>query len=252
VESEIISFPEHRRRREQVISDTFGSHVRTTVPFYDEIQRMVIELSEYFVRDQSVVYDLGSATGTTLALLSSAHSGKEDVQFVGFDLSKFMIKEARKKVTRSNVRFQHKKLMDVEFSPPANFMTSLFTMQFLTLAERRTLLRRINEGLIEGGGLLIVEKVSAEHSCFEEIWTELYCDFKRRQGLTPEQILAKANSIRGILKPLSVAENREFLHQSGFAQIEIFFKWYNWAGFLAVKKRICAVSSTAKQLSTSS
>jgi tRNA (cmo5U34)-methyltransferase len=90
-------------------------------------------------------------------------------------------------------------------------------MQFLTLAERRTLLTRINEGLIEGGGLLIVEKVSAEHSCFEEIWTELYWDFKRRQGFTPEQILEKANSIRGVLKPLTADENIELLSRQDLA-----------------------------------
>jgi tRNA (cmo5U34)-methyltransferase len=231
-------------RFDKNVSQAFDSHVHKSVPFYDEIQRMVIELSEYFVRDHSVVYDLGSSTGTTLDLLSSVHAGKEDVQFIGFDLSKFMIKEARKKVNRPNVRFHHKNIMDVEFSPPANFLTSLFTIQFLTLAERRTLLTRINEGLTEGGGVLIVEKVSAEHSCFEDIWAELYWDFKRRQGLTPEQILEKANSIRGVLKPLAADENIDLLWQTGYSQVEVFFKWYNWAGFLAVKNQ-CVTSSQA-------
>jgi tRNA (cmo5U34)-methyltransferase len=234
-------------RFDKNVSKAFDSHVHKSVPFYDELQRMVIELSEYFVRDHSVVYDLGSSTGTTLELLSQAHAGKKDVQFIGFDLSKFMVKEARKKVNRPNVRFHHKDIMDADFSPPADFLTSLFTMQFLTLAERRKLLMRIHDGLIEGGGLLIVEKVSAEHSCFEEIWTELYWDFKRRQGLTPEQILEKANSIRGVLKPLTADENIDLLSQTGFSRMEVFFKWYNWAGFLAVKNHCAAPSQTAWQ-----
>lgn len=224
-------------RFDQDVSRAFDSHVRKSVPFYDEIQRMVIELSEYFVRDQSVVYDLGSSTGTTIELLANTHAGKEDVQFIGFDLSEFMIREARKKADRPNVRFHHKNVLDVEFSPPANFVTALFTLQFLTLAERRRLLARIHQGMIEGGGFLFVEKVCAEHSSFEDIWTELYWDFKRRQGLTPEQILEKANSIRGILKPLTTEENRDLLSQIGFSRVEIFFKWYNWAGFLAVKNQ---------------
>jgi hypothetical protein len=29
--------------------------VRKSVPFYDEVQRMLVELSDYFVRDQSVI-----------------------------------------------------------------------------------------------------------------------------------------------------------------------------------------------------
>jgi tRNA (cmo5U34)-methyltransferase len=231
-------------RFDKNVSKAFDSHVRKSVPFYDEIQLMLIELSEYFVRDHSVVYDLGSSTGTTLDLLSKTHAGKKDVRFIGFDLSKFMIKEARKKASRPNVRFYHKNIMDIEFSPPAHLVTSLFTMQFLTLAERRTLLTRINDGLIEGGGLLIVEKVSAEHSCFEEIWTELYWDFKRRQGFSPEQILEKANSIRGVLKPLSGDENISLLRQTGYSRVEVFFKWYNWAGFSAVKNG-CVTPSQA-------
>jgi tRNA (cmo5U34)-methyltransferase len=231
-------------RFDKNVSKAFDSHVRKSVPFYDEIQRMLIELSEYFVRDHCVVYDLGSSTGTTLDLLSKTHAGKKDARFIGFDLSKFMIKEARKKVSRPNVRFCHKNIMDIEFSPPAHLVTSLFTMQFLTLAERRTLLTTINDGLIEGGGLLIAEKVSAEHSCFEEIWTELYWDFKRRQGSSPEQILEKANSIRGVLKPLSGDENIDLLRQTGYSRVEVFFKWYNWAGFLAVKNE-CVTPSQA-------
>ncbi|HEY7714726.1 MAG TPA: methyltransferase domain-containing protein [Candidatus Binatia bacterium] len=220
-------------RFDQDVSKAFDSHVRKSVPFYDEIQRMVIELSEYFVRDQSVVYDLGSSTGTTIQLLAEAHAGKEDVQFIGIDVSEFMINEARKKMTRANVQFHHKNIMDMDFSPPANFMTALFTLQFLTFADRRKLLTQIKQGLIEGGAFLFVEKVCAEHSSFEDIWMELYWDFKRRQGLTPEQIVEKANSIRGVLKPLTVEENRELLRQTGFSRVEIFFKWYNWAGFLA-------------------
>jgi tRNA (cmo5U34)-methyltransferase len=226
-------------RFDENVSKAFDAHVEKSVPFYLEMQRMVVELSEYFVRDHSAVYDLGCSTGTTVELLSNSHAGKKDVQFFGFDLSKFMVKEARKKVSRSNVRFFQKNITSVDFSPPADFVISLFTMQFLTMAERRSLLTRINQGLIEGGGLLITEKVSAEHACFEEIWTELYWDFKRRQGFTPEQVIEKANSIRGVLKPLSTDENIELLKQTGYSRIEVFFKWYNWAGFLAVKNH-CA------------
>jgi len=195
---------------------------------------MVIEVSEYFVRDQSVVYDLGSSTGTTIQLLAEAHAGKEDVQFIGIDASEFMVEEARKKIARGRVQFHHRNIMDMDFSPPANFMTALFTLQFLTFADRRKLLTQVKQGLIEGGAFLFVEKVCAEHSSFEDVWTELYWDFKRRQGFTPEQIVEKANSIRGVLKPLTVDENLELLRQTGFRRIEIFFKWYNWAGFLVV------------------
>ena len=222
-------------RFDEEISRAFDCHVRKSVPFYDELQRMVVEISEYFVRDQSVIYDLGSSTGSLLKKLGESHIVKENAQFIGFDLSEFMVKEARKTVKLPNVRFMRKNIMDVEFNPPANFVTSMYTLQFLTLAERRELLARINQGLVEGGGLLIVEKTRAETSFFEDIFVELYWDFKRRQGLTPEAILEKANSIRGVLNPLTTEENLDLLQQTDFSRVEVIFKWYNWTGILAVK-----------------
>jgi tRNA (cmo5U34)-methyltransferase len=222
-------------RFDKQVSKSFDSHVRKSVPFYDEIQRMVVELSEYFVRDQSVVYDLGSSTGTTLINLGEAHKEKKNVQMIGVDLSESMVKEARKRVKLPNVRFFHKNIMDIDFSPPGNFIISLFTLQFLTLAERRELLAHAIEGMVEGGGLLVLEKTRAENPFFEDIWMELYWDFKRRQGLTAEQILNKANSLRGVLNPLTTEENLDLFYQSGFGRAEVFFKWYNWTGYLAVK-----------------
>ena len=250
VDDTISAVPGTWRFDEQV-SKAFDSHVRKSVPFYDELQRMVVELSEYFVRDQSVVYDLGSSTGATLNMLGDAHKEKENAQFIGIDLSESMVLEAQKQVTWPNVRFFHKNILDVDFSPPANLVISMYTLQFLTVAERRELLARIYDGLVEGGGLLFVEKVRGESSFFEDIWLELHWDFKRRQGLTAEQILEKANSIRGVLNPLTTEENIDLLTQTGFSQVEIFFKWYNWAGLLAVKNE-CATQDSHAATSSSS
>ncbi len=146
-----------------------------------------------------------------------------------------MVQEAQARVRRSNVHFLHKNVIDVELSPHANFVVSLYTLQFLMLTERRQLLTRIHAGLVEGGALLLAEKTRAENSCFEDIWLELHWGFKRRQGLTPEQILQMANSLRGVLNLLSTEENVDLLFQAGFSRVEVFFKWYNWTGFLALK-----------------
>ncbi len=229
-------------RFDEEVSRAFDAHVRKSVPLYDELQRMVVELSDYFVRDQSVIYDLGSSTGATLELLATRHDAKQNAQFIGVDLSESMVQEARARIQRPNVRFMHKNVMDVEFVPPANFIISLYTLQFLTLTERRQLLARANEGMVEGGALLLAEKTRAENSVFEDIWLELHWDFKRRQGLTPEQILEKANSLRGVLNPLTTEENVDLLFQTGFSRVELFFKWYNWTGLLALKNN-CARQS---------
>lgn len=218
------------------VANSFDSHVRKSVPFYDEVQRMVVELSEYFVREDSTVYDLGCSTGETLARLLDLHANKQ-TQFIGVELSESMAEQARSNVGSKRVRVLNQNVLDTSFSPSPDFVTALYTLQFLTLSERRELLEQLYEALNEGGAIVFTEKVHSNDAQFEDMWLELFWDFKRRQGLSPGEILQKAGSIRGVLKPLSNRENLNLLRQTGFERVTTFFQWYNWAGFIAVKNR---------------
>lgn len=75
VDDLITSIPGEWKFDEQV-SQHFDTHVRKSVPLYEEVQKAVIEISEWFIRDNSVVYDLGSSTGETISLLLQKHSRK--------------------------------------------------------------------------------------------------------------------------------------------------------------------------------
>jgi tRNA (cmo5U34)-methyltransferase len=111
----------------------------------------------------------------------------------------------------------------------------LDTLPFVPMARRRSLLERIFDGLAEGGALVVVEKVTAEHAALQDIWLELHWDFKRAQGLSQEMILQKARSLRGVLAPLSLSQNMELLRQAGFSRTDTFVKWLCFAGIVAVK-----------------
>ncbi len=117
----------------------------------------------------------------------------------------------------------------------ADLVVSLFTLQFLSVPERMKVLRGVYECLRSGGALIMAEKLLAEEGRFDDMWVELYWDFKKRQGLTDDQILHKARSIRGVLRPIALTENIRLLRDSGFNSIDLFLKWYNYAGILAIK-----------------
>ena len=74
---------------------------------------------------------------------------------------------------------------------------SLYTLQFLPLWKRKQVLQRIYKGLVEGGAFILVEKIRAENSMFEDIWTDLYWDFKQDSGLNEQQVIKKSQSLRG-------------------------------------------------------
>ncbi len=220
---------------DQQVAQDFDSHVRKSVPLYDEFQRMVVEMSEWFVKANSIIYDLGSSTGETISLLLKKHSGKRNVRFIGIDNSAPMIKAAEKKCNHENVEFVLRDVIEVAEFPNADFIISLYTLQFLPLKNRRKVLQRINRDLSEGGAVVISEKIRGENSLFEDLWVELYWDFKQAQGLSSDQVIQKAKSLRGVLVPLTLTENINLLREVGFSNIDVFAKWYNFAGIIAVK-----------------
>lgn len=234
VDELITALPGEWRFDHEVAQD-FDQHVRRSVPFYDQVQEMVVEMSEWFVRDNMAVYDLGTSTGETIAQLQRKHTGKKDLRFVGVDNSLPMLEKARTKCTSGNVQLLHQNLVSLSELPDAGLVTAIYSLQFLPLSERRRVLERVHRDLQEGGAVIIVEKVRGETSLFEDMWLELYWDMKNRSGLNAEQVLAKARSLRGVLVPLTVSENIQLLREAGFSSVDVFLKWYNFAGFVAVK-----------------
>jgi tRNA (cmo5U34)-methyltransferase len=216
------------------VSKSFDSHVRKSIPLYDEIQRVVVEMSEWFVRDGSVIYDIGSSTGETTSLLFEKHKNKK-IKIIGIEQSRSMIRAAQKKCKTSNVEFLYRDVTEISEFLEADFITSLFTMQFLPMKKRKGVLQKIYRGLSEGGVFVMVEKIRAENSFFEDIWLEMYWDFKRAQGLSDDMVLQKSRSLRGVLVPLTLTQNIDLLKTVGFSNIETFIKWFNFAGIIATK-----------------
>lgn len=217
------------------VADHFDSHVRKSVPVYDQLQEMVVEVSEWFVRDGVTIYDLGSATGRTIELLQAKHRTKRGLRYVGVDNSYPMIEKARRRCPQDEVNFLCQSIGDVRELVGAGLVVSIYTLQFLAVSERRRVLARIHRDLAEGGALILCEKVRGETALFDDIWSQLHWDLKLGSGITCEQVIGKARSLRGIMVPLTLSENFRMLRDVGFAHVDVFMKMYNFTGILAVK-----------------
>ena len=65
---------------------------------------------------------------------------------------------------------------------------------------------------------------------------DFYYDFKRRNRYSEEEILRKGEALENVLIPYRVDENVELLKRSGFREAETFYRWYNFCGFLGLKR----------------
>ena len=85
-------------RFDATVAAAFDDMVSRSVPFYDEMQRMVVALATDFCEPGSRVYDLGCSTATTLALLD--RTVHPEVRFVGIDNSAEMLAKGRTKLDK--------------------------------------------------------------------------------------------------------------------------------------------------------
>lgn len=218
------------------VAGNFDGHVRRSVPLYDEVQRLVADVSDWFVGRRSVVYDLGCASGTTLAMLIERHAGKE-VSWVGLDEAEPMLEEARGKLAMfPNVRLVRQTVPSREtLISDASLVTSIFTLQFTPQRDRPEFVRQVFEGLVPGGAFILVEKILGSDPFTNGLFVELYHEFKRKQGFTAEQVVEKALALRGVLTPDTAAENERRLREAGFRVVDRLYGWLNWAGWVAVK-----------------
>jgi tRNA (cmo5U34)-methyltransferase len=219
------------------VAQVFDDMLSRSVPFYGEIQRMVAELAQDIVVPGSRVYDLGCSTGTTLLLLDGALS--QDVEFVGIDDSRDMLDKCEDKLREHGV----KRKVSLECTDlhtgielkDASLATLVLTLQFLRPLHRERLISDIFKGLRENGGLILVEKVLGEDSHFNRLFIKHYYDYKRRNGYSETEIAQKREALENVLIPYKLLENRELLLRAGFRYVDVFFKWYNFCGIVAIK-----------------
>jgi len=215
--------------------ETFTDHVRKSIPFYDVGHELICKLSDFFVKDNSICYDLGTSTGTLLNKLAERHKHRSSVQWIGIDIEPNMIEQAKKEnKNKENIEFVVDNISLYPYQK-SNFIVSYYTMQFVPPYIRQDTFNKIYNALNWGGAFIIFEKVRACDARFQDIMQLLYADHKLEQGYTPEEIMAKAKSLKGVLEPFSTQGNLDLLKRAGFVDILTVYKYVCFEGFFAIK-----------------
>jgi tRNA (cmo5U34)-methyltransferase len=210
----------------------FDSHVARSVPAYAAGQELIVDLADQLVPAGGRVYDLGCSTGTLTAQLAERLAPRR-VELVGVDREPGMTERARERCAAvESVRFETAALQELEFEP-ADMIVSYYTLQFVPLRARAEIVSRIHAALVPGGSFVLFEKVLASSARNHETAVGANTDWKRRQGFSDEEIAAKSRAIRGVLQPLSPAENEAMLLAAGFGELMYVFRWVLFEGLVA-------------------
>lgn len=215
------------------VVDNFEKHVSKSVPLYKEGHELIVKLSDYFVKNDSTCYEIGSSAGT-LSYKLACHNDYKKAHFIGIEIEKDMVSKANELYTRDNLSFlcEDINLIDIEKS---DLITSYYTIQFIHPKLRQELINKVYNTLNWGGAFILFEKVRANDARFQDLMTAIYNDYKLDQGYTKEEIFDKTRSLKGILEPFSSNANIEMLSRAGFKDILTIMKYSCFEGFLAIK-----------------
>jgi tRNA (cmo5U34)-methyltransferase len=219
------------------VAGVFDDMVVRSVPYYVEMQRMMGEIAADHYQNGTNVYDLGCSTGTTLICMNE--SVAQQAKFIGIDDSPDMLKKCKDKLREADFTRQFDlQVADLNEGVKienASVVVLCLTLQFVRPINRQNLLKNIFDGIVPGGALIVIEKILAEDSAFNRDFIKYYYDMKRRNNYSEMEISQKREALENVLIPYKLSENITLLRNAGFAHCEIFFKWYNFAGFIAKK-----------------
>lgn len=219
------------------VASVFDDMVGRSVPFYDEMQRMTAELAPEFAAEGTSIYDLGCATGTSFALLDPAVH--PSVRFVGIDNSQPMLDEARRKLTAAGLKRPLDLLCaDLHELPRienASVALLTLTLQFVRPLHRERIIKQLYDGMTERGAVILFEKLIVGDSLLNRLYIKFYYEMKRRNGYSEVEISQKREALENVLIPYRPEENIDLLKGAGFRTVDLFFRWYNFSGILAIK-----------------
>lgn len=213
---------------------TFEKHVEKSVPLYNEGHNLVIGLSDFFLHKNSIGYEIGCSTGILTQAVAKRNKHKE-ATLIGLDIEPGMIDYANENYGNINgVQYECVDILEKDLKK-ADLIIAYYTIQFIKPKVRQLVIDKIYEALNWGGAFIMFEKVRAPDARFQDIANSLYMDYKLDQGYTPNQIVAKSKSLKGILEPFSSQGNLDCLARAGFVDVSTIMKYICFEGFLAIK-----------------
>ena len=163
---------------------------------------------------------------------------------VGYDNSAAMLERARGNIKANNLQKRVALRIAELNGQVANFplsnagvVTMCWTLQFVRPLRRDNVVRWIYDSLVDEGVFIVTEKILTNNGHMNRFFIDLYYDYKRQHGYSETEILRKREALENVLIPYRAEQNMDLFRRNGFEIVETFFQWFNFAGFLCVKKQ---------------
>ena len=166
-------------------TEDFEKHVSKSVPNYLEGHEYIRFLSDYFIHNESTIYDIGCSTGNLIAKLSKYHKDKTDLNFLGIEPSVNFKKEFLANISELNTNhsfeFVNNEIQEINFQQ-TDLVIAYYTIQFIPPRHRQKIISNIYKNL-NWGGFFFFEKVRGDDARFQDMLNLAYLEYKKSSDI---------------------------------------------------------------------
>lgn len=223
------------------VASVFPDMLRRSIPGYAATIEAIGSLATRYVRPNTRCYDLGCSLGAATIAMRQGITAP-GCRIVAVDVAPAMTRRCAEIIAEDDRRFSpltpvdvvEADIRDVEIAN-ASMVILNYTLQFLAVDKREKLLCTIHDGLIDGGLLVLSEKVVDENPEMERLLVNLHHEHKRRNDYSALEISRKRAALENVLIPETVGTHRSRLKAAGFRHTAVWLRFFNFVSIIAVK-----------------
>lgn len=217
------------------VADVFADMIRRSVPGYDNILQLTGLLAAERLKAGERLYELGCSLGAGV-LAVAARLPHQHAHIIAVDNAPEMIARARQQVLSLcpdlELEFRCEDIRETTILE-ASIVVMNFTLQFIPLADRLPLLRRIRSGMKADSVMVLSEKIAHSNTDSAAILTRIHEAFKKENGYSELEIARKRSALENVLIPETIETHRQRLLEAGFSRVECWYQHLNFASLLA-------------------
>lgn len=222
-------------RFDAAVARVFPDMIARSVPCYRDLVALMAVVGGRFLSPGARCFDLGCSLGAVSSALL-AHHPDSALRLVAVDNSPAMIDQLRQRlageIAAGRLEPRCADVLDVDTSGASLVVLNL-TLQFIPPEQRLTLLARLRQRLLPGGGLLLAEKVRDADADSEDFLTAAHAAFKRANGYSELEISRKRAALERVMRLDTATVHQERLHAAGFTHVVQWFQCLNFAAWAA-------------------
>lgn len=220
------------------VTAQFDEMLQRSIPQYEVMRATCFELGSQFVQPDTAIVDLGCSRGEAVRFFLDSYRARNRYVLVEASEPMFQAVSARYAdwVEAGVMKIFNKDLRTFyPAAPDISLTLCVLTLMFTPIEYRLALVQRVYDSIEPGGAFILVEKVLGASAAIDGAYVRTYHEMKFRNGYSADEIERKKLALEGKLVPVTANMNEELLHSAGFRQVDCFWRWANFAGWVAIK-----------------